>query len=106
MSGSVRAAQTDYSIAPVPFTEVRLIDSFWLPRLETQREVLVPFALKQTRVGVSHLQAAADALSGKGVRNHRPHRFVDSDLYKVMEGAAYLLALQPDPELEAQLDDS
>ena len=34
-----------------------------------------------------------------------PHRFIDSDLYKVMEGAAYLLQLRRDPELEKTLDD-
>ena len=48
--------------------------------------------------------AAADYLQGKEVPDHRPHRFIDSDLYKVMEGAAYLAQLQDDPELEAQFD--
>jgi DUF1680 family protein len=43
-------------------------------------------------------------LAGKEVPDHRPHRFIDSDLYKVMEGAAYLAQLQDDPELEAQFD--
>ena len=33
------------------------------------------------------------------------HRFVSSDLYKVMEGAAYLLNIEPDPALEAQMDE-
>ena len=38
-------------------------------------------------------------LAGKPVEDHRAHRFIDSDLYKVMEGAAYLLQLRRDPEL-------
>ena len=38
------------------------------------------------------------------LRGHRPHRFIESDLYKVMEGAAYLLQLRRDPALEARLD--
>ena len=33
-----------------------------------------------------------------------PHRFLSSDLYKVMEGAAYLLMIKPDPALEKRLD--
>jgi hypothetical protein len=89
------------SIEPVPFHEVEMTSEFWRPRLITQRKVLVPFAFEKTAPGVAHLKAAADFLEGKKVEEHRPHRFIDSDLYKVMEGAAYLAQLQDDPELEA-----
>ena len=99
---SVQAA--DYPLKPVPFHEVEMTSDFWRPRLETQRKVLVPFAFGKTEPGVAHLQAAADHLAGKKVEGHRPHRFIDSDLYKVMEGAAYLAKLKDDPELEAQFD--
>ena len=92
------------SIQPVPFHKVEMTSDFWRPRLITQRKVLVPFAFDKTKPGVAHLQAAADYLNGKEVPDHRPHRFIDSDLYKVMEGAAYLAQLQDDPELEAQFD--
>ena len=92
------------SIQPVPFHKVEMTSDFWRPRLITQRKVLVPFAFEKTKPGVAHLQAAADYLKGKEVPDHRPHRFIDSDLYKVMEGAAYLAQLQDDPELEAQFD--
>ena len=91
-------------IEPVPFHEVEMTSEFWRPRLITQPKVLVPFAFEKTEPGVAHLQAAADFLAGKKVEGHRPHRFIDSDLYKVMEGAAYLAQLQDDPELEAQFD--
>ena len=96
--------QIGASIEPVPFHEVEMTSEFWRPRLITQRKVLVPFAFEKTEPGVSHLQAAADFLEGKKVEEHRPHRFIDSDLYKVMEGAAYLAQLQDDPELEEQFD--
>ena len=99
---SLQAA--DYPLKPVPFHEVEMTSEFWRPRLETQRKVLVPFAFDKTKPGVAHLQAAADHLAGKEVQGHRPHRFIDSDLYKVMEGAAYLAKLKDDPELEAQFD--
>ena len=75
------------------------------PRLVTQRESLVPWAFERTQPGVEHLKAARDYLAGKTVEGHRPHRFIDSDLYKVMEGAAYLLQLRRDPALEARLDE-
>ncbi len=95
----------DYPLKPVPFNEVELTSDFWRPRLETQRETLVPFAFERTQPGVEHLKAARDYLAGKKVEGHRPHRFIDSDLYKVMEGAAYLLQLRSDPELEKRIDD-
>ena len=95
----------DYPLKPVPFNEVDLTSDFWRTRLEIQRKTLVPFAFEKTQPGVEHLKAARDFLSGKTVENHRPHRFIDSDLYKVMEGAAYLLQLRADPELEATLDE-
>jgi len=102
-TGAAHAA--DYPLKPVPFNRVEMTSDFWRPRLETQRKTLVPFAFERTRPGVEHLQAARDVLAGKKAAGHRAHRFIDSDLYKVMEGAAYLLQLRDDPELERQIDD-
>jgi len=95
----------DYPLKPVPVNKVEMTSEFWRPRLVTQRKTLVPFAFERTQRGVEHLQAARDFLAGKKVDGHRAHRFIDSDLYKVMEGAAYLLQLQRDPELEKTLDE-
>ncbi len=95
----------DYPLKPVPFNKVEMTSDFWRPRLETQRKTLVPFAFEKTQPGVEHLKAARDFLAGKKVEDHRAHRFIDSDLYKVMEGAAYLLQLRHDPELEKTLDE-
>jgi DUF1680 family protein len=84
---------------------VKLNDEFWSPRLERQRTVLVPFAFEKTEEAVAHLQAAADVLAGKTLANPpAPHRYNTSDLYKVMEGAAYLLKSKRDPEIEARMD--
>jgi len=101
----VGRAMADYPLRPVPFNEVEMTSDFWRPRLVTQRKTLVPFAFERTQPGVEHLQAARDFLAGKKVQDHRAHRFIDSDLYKVMEGAAYLLQLRGDPELEAKIDE-
>ena len=102
---SAGTAVADYPLQPVPFNKVEMTSDFWRPRLETQRKTLVPFAFQRTQPGVEHLKAARDFLAGKKVEGHRAHRFIDSDLYKVMEGAAYLLQLRRDPELEKTLDD-
>jgi hypothetical protein len=101
----VGTVTADYPLRPVPFNKVEMTSDFWRPRLETQRKTLVPFAFERTQPGVEHLKTARDFLAGKKVEDHRAHRFIDSDLYKVMEGAAYLLQLRHDPELEAKLDE-
>ncbi|MGI9241285.1 MAG: hypothetical protein ACR2RV_10815, partial [Verrucomicrobiales bacterium] len=74
------APAADYPLKPVAYYEVDMTSEFWLPRMVTQREVLVPWAFERTESGVAHLQAAADSLDGKEVKDHRAHRFIDSDL--------------------------
>jgi len=93
------------TLTPVPFNEVRLEDDFWLPRLRTQAETLVPFALDKTIPAVENLRKTAQFLKGDTTDLPFPHRYLSSDLYKVMEGAAYLLAVDEDPELERRLDE-
>jgi len=96
-------ASLDYPIRPVPFTHVKLTDGFWAPRLETNRTVSVPYALRMNEETgrVDNFRKAARLMSGP----HRGRRFNDSDVYKAMEAAAYTLRLHPDPALEKTLDD-
>jgi len=95
----------DYPLAPMSFEKVTLQDNFWLPRLKLQAESTVPHALKQTEPAVENLRRCGNFLHGRGGELPFPHRFVSSDLYKVMEGAAYLLMIKPDRALERQLDE-
>ena len=104
--GAAAAAEKhDYPLAPVPFNKVELADAFWLPRLRTQVKVTVPHALKQTAPAVENLRRCGNFLHGRGGPKPFPHRFVSSDLYKVMEGAAYLLTVERDPKLEKRMDE-
>jgi DUF1680 family protein len=93
----------DYPIRPVPFTDVRITDAFWAPRLETNRTVSVPYALKMNEETgrVDNFRKAARLMAGP----YKGKRYNDSDVYKAMEGAAYTLMLRPDPALKKQLDD-
>lgn len=91
-------------LKPVTFNEVTLEDHFWRPRLNRQKEVLVPFALEKTQPAVENLRRTANFLKGIPDEQPFPHRFVASDLYKVLEGAAYLLQLERDPALEKEMD--
>jgi hypothetical protein len=93
----------DYPVRPVPFTDVRLTDAFWAPRLETNRTVSVPYALRMNEETgrVDNFRKAARLMPGP----YTGKRYNDSDIYKAMEGAAYTLRLHPDPGLERKLDD-
>jgi DUF1680 family protein len=96
-------AALDYPIRPVPFTQVKFTDSFWAPRLETNRTVSVPYALRMNEETgrVDNFRKAARLMTGP----HKGRRFNDSDVYKAMEAAAYTLRIYPDPALEKTLDD-
>jgi len=96
------AATHDYPVQPVPFTAVHVQDGFWLPRLETNRQVTVAYDFKKCEATgrIDNFAKAGGLMPGgfKGIP------FDDSDVYKVIEGASYSLALQPDPQLDAYLD--
>lgn len=94
-----------FSLHPVPFNQVELKDRFWKPRLITQAETLVPFALEKTIPAVENLKKTGNFLRGDTTDLPFPHRFIASDLFKVMEGAAYLLMENPDPALERRMDE-
>lgn len=90
---------------PVSFEKVELTDRFWRNRMKTQKETLVPIAFERTEPSVENLRRTANFL--RGIEDELPTAslFISSDLYKVMEGAAYLLKTEKDPMLEAQMDE-
>ena len=101
---SIKKTKSSDVLQPVSFNEVILEDNFWLPRLQIQKEVLVPFALEKVRPAMDNLRKTGNYLNGVKDELPFPHRFVASDLYKVMEGAAYLLTLEKDSALEHTMD--
>ena len=84
----------DYPITPVLFTGVRFNDQFWLPRLKINREVSIPFNFaKSEETGrIDNFTKAAGLMEGP----HEGIFYDDSDVFKVIEGAAYSLHLHPD----------
>ena len=109
-SGAMQGGQgrPDYPFKPVPFTAVHLNDVFWAPRIETNRKVTIPVAFEQCErtQRVSNFERAAAALRGEPLADRKPpgYPFDDTDLYKVIEGAAYTLSVHPDPKLDAYVD--
>jgi DUF1680 family protein len=98
----------DYPIQPVPFTDVHLTDSFWAPRIQTNSDVTIPYAFQKCEETgrMDNFDRAAAALRGEHLTNTNPpgYPFDDSDVYKVIEGASYVLSAHPDPKLRSYLD--
>lgn len=93
----------NYPIRPVPFTAVKMTDSFWAPRILKNHEVTIPIAFgyceSTGRVKNFEIAGGLDTGAFKTI-----YPFDDSDVTKIIEGAAYSLQTYPDPELEAYVD--
>jgi DUF1680 family protein len=72
------------------------------PRLETNRTVTIPYCFtKCEETGrIDNFAKAGGLMPGE----HVGHRYNDSDVFKVIEGAAYALSTRADPELDRYLD--
>jgi len=94
--------QRDYNVKPVPFSKVHVDDGFWTPRLHTSRRVTIPYAFEQCEATgrISNFEKSAGLTEGA----HEGASFNDSDVYKVMEGAAYSLQVHPDRLMRLYLD--
>jgi DUF1680 family protein len=90
-------------LSAVPFTEVKVQDEFWAPRLRTNREKSLPHTFQwcEKTGRLSNFAKAAGLVKGE----FQGIYFNDSDVYKVLEGASYALADQPDPALEKTVDE-
>jgi DUF1680 family protein len=89
-------------LTAVSFQTVHLADGFWGPRLQRNRTVTIEANLHQCdRTGcINNFAVAGKLVPGQ----HRGLLFNDSDLYKLIEGIAYALADQRDPDLERRTD--
>ena len=82
--------------------DVRPADPVFAKRIATGIARTIPAAMEKT-VETGRLDAFR--LNWQEGQPNKPHIFWDSDTAKVLEGMAYSLALQPDPELEKTYDE-
>jgi DUF1680 family protein len=89
-------------LQPVNINQVLISDDFWAPRIRVNRETGLQHALGQLdeHGNLSNFAKAAGMIPGW----HRGSHAYDSDVYKVIEGAAYSLMIHPDQQLENFLD--
>lgn len=111
--GGALLSAADYPFQPVPFTAVRVTGGFWQAKQETNRAVTVPFALQQCEESgrLKNFDLAAEVMRRRAagekdfqIKPPTIYPFDDTDAYKAIEGAAYVLSMQRDPALEATLD--
>ena len=96
-------ANGGYPIGQVPFTSVKVTDNFWGQRLKASRDVTIPLAFskcEETGRYDNFVKAAhpSDTITVGGLS------FDDTDVYKTIEGASYLMQTYPDPKLDAYID--
>ena len=106
-----------YPYTQVPFTAVKITpNTFWGDRIQAAREVTVPLAFSkcESEHRYKNFEMAAYTLQHPGhaalqtpewdVTRLMGFSFDDTDVYKTIEGASYLLQTYPDAKLEAYID--
>ena len=90
-------------ITPVKFSDVKINDGFWTPRLESHKAVTMGVCIDQIENQTGRIRNFENAAAKQG--EHSGIFFDDSDVYKALEGMAYSLQNIPDPVLEAKCDE-
>lgn len=106
-----------YPFTQVPFTQVNIDHgSFWGQRLEAARTVTIPLAFSkcESEHRYKNFEMAAYTLQHPGhaglstpewdVSKFMGFSFDDTDVYKTIEGASYILQTYPDKKLTAYID--
>ena len=110
-------AQSGYPYAQVPFTAVKIAPgTFWGDRIQAAREVTIPLAFSkcESEHRYKNFEMAAYTLQHPGheglktkewdVAKFMGFSFDDTDVYKTIEGASYVLQTYPDKQLKAYID--
>ena len=90
-------------IDQVDFSHVHIQDNFWSPRLSKHISATLPVCIDQIENQTGRIRNFENAAKGEG--EHSGIFFDDSDVYKALEGMAYTLINNPDPELEKKADE-
>ena len=111
------SAQSGYPYTQVPFTSVKITpNTFWGDRIQAAREVTIPLAFSkcESEHRYKNFEMAAYTLQHPGhpglqtpewdVSKFMGFSFDDTDVYKTIEGASYVLQTYPDAKLKQYID--
>jgi len=87
-------------VEKVSFQDVNITDKFWRPKIEVNRVIGIRHSLQQAAQSIEYFDMAA----GKKKGEHKGNLASDSDVYKIIQGAAYALYHTPDKKLEEKID--
>ena len=118
MQAKKEVARTNgYPITQVPFTAVKVTpNTFWGDRIHAAREVTIPLAFSKCEEThrYENFKMAAYTLQHPGheglqtpkwdVSKFMGFSFDDTDVYKTIEGASYVLQTYPDQQLTQYID--
>jgi DUF1680 family protein len=117
LSVGTAVAQSGYPYTQVPFTSVKITpNTFWGDRIHAAREVTIPLAFSkcESEHRYKNFEMAAYTLQHPGhpglqtpewdVAKFMGFSFDDTDVYKTIEGASYVLQTYPDEKLKAYID--
>ena len=117
MAQKQKTLSNGYPFTQVPFTSVKISqNTFWGARLKAAREVTVPLAFSkcESEHRYKNFEMAAYTLQHPNhpgldtkewdVSKFMGFSFDDTDVYKTIEGASYILQTYPDKKLKAYID--
>ena len=114
---NAKVLSNGYPFTQVPFTSVKIAqNTFWGARLKAAREVTVPLAFSkcESEHRYKNFEMAAYTLQHPNhpgldtpewdVSKFMGFSFDDTDVYKTIEGASYILQTYPDKKMVAYID--
>lgn len=86
------------------FSQIKITDSFWKPKLEKVAKSALPASIYQTEINTGRIRNFEKAGRKQG-EAHEGIYYDDSDVYKALEAIAYSLQNIPDAALEQKADE-
>jgi DUF1680 family protein len=90
-------------LKPIPFYEVKITDRFWANRQKVNREVSIHYQYEQLEKDhhIDNFRVAVGIKKGTQLGEF----YFDSDLYKWLEAACYILRTHDDEDLKNRVDE-
>ncbi|WP_105614710.1 glycoside hydrolase family 127 protein [Vallitalea okinawensis] len=92
------------SCRQIPFNKVHITDAFWTERMKVHQDVTLDLCIKRCEE-TDRIKNFITASKGENKGAYVGRFYNDSDVYKVLEGAAYSLMHQENKELEKKIDE-
>ena len=112
VAAAVPTAGATAAQRPLSATDIRVTGGFWAERARINREATIPAGFEQLQAAGTlqnfrlAAQSARDGYRALGIMFDRPFPFLDSDVYKWLEGAGWELGRAPDDRIRAMADEA